>query len=84
MASPERWELNQLKNAGALKVTEEPDYDEDFGGILQEHSDDEEDIEIEIGRMSCFGFFDLFVTFAVTCVISPPIDTEVDEGGHRD
>jgi len=48
MSSPDRWELQQLRNSGVLDVTELPTYDEDHG--LMNQDDREEELEVELNE----------------------------------
>ncbi|KAI6197168.1 hypothetical protein M3Y94_01192300 [Aphelenchoides besseyi] len=47
LSTPERWELQQMKGAGAITYADMPDYDEDTGWLPREDSDGE-DFEIEL------------------------------------
>ncbi|GMS80652.1 hypothetical protein PENTCL1PPCAC_2827, partial [Pristionchus entomophagus] len=49
LSTPERWELQQMRGAGAISHVDMPNFDEDLG-ILVNHDDesDGEDIEIEL------------------------------------
>jgi ATP-dependent RNA helicase DHX8/PRP22 len=46
MSTPERWELERLMNAGVIKVTDLPNYDEDRGVI--EEDEIAHDLEVEL------------------------------------
>jgi len=49
MTSPERWEIKQLIASGALKASDYPDLDEDFGAAMRgEEIQEEEDVDIEV------------------------------------
>ncbi|CAD5222845.1 unnamed protein product [Bursaphelenchus okinawaensis] len=48
LSTPERWELQQMKGAGAITMMDFPDFDEEKG-ILNNHDEsDGEDLEIEL------------------------------------
>jgi len=46
ISSPERWELQQLRAAGALDITEIPTYDEDQGVLPNDDREEETEIEL--------------------------------------
>ena len=49
LSTPERWELQQMKGAGAISHVEMPDFDEDMGILRNfEEESDGEDVEIEL------------------------------------
>jgi len=48
LSSPERWELTQLRNSGAISMEERPDLDEDDGVLNYEEN--EEELEIELNE----------------------------------
>jgi ATP-dependent RNA helicase DHX8/PRP22 len=48
ISSPERWEYNQLLNAGAIDKSQLPNFDEVSGLLPKPEEDDIEDIEIEM------------------------------------
>lgn len=48
ISSPERWEYNQLLNAGAIDKTQLPNFDEMTGLLPKPEEDEIEDIEIEL------------------------------------
>ena len=48
ISSPERWEYNQLLNAGAIDKTQLPDFDEVTGLLPKPEEEEIEDIEIEL------------------------------------
>lgn len=51
MTSPERWEISQLIKSGVLDPSEYPDFDEDGGGLDQQHDAEvEEEFEIDLNE----------------------------------
>lgn len=48
ISSPERWEYNQLLNAGAIDKSQLPDFDEETGLLPKPDEEEIEDIEIEL------------------------------------
>ena len=47
VASPEKWELKQMRAANVLPYSEDPDFDEQ-SGLLPKEDESDEDVEIEI------------------------------------
>ncbi|GMT11324.1 hypothetical protein PFISCL1PPCAC_2621, partial [Pristionchus fissidentatus] len=48
LSTPERWELQQMRGAGAITHMDMPDFDEELGILKNEDESDGEDIEIEL------------------------------------
>ncbi len=44
----DQWELNQMRNAKCITVTELPNYDEELGVLQKEDDSDGEDVEVEV------------------------------------
>ena len=49
----EKWELQQLLNANAIKLTDLPFYDEDTGVLQKEDEEEDVDVEIELVEDEC-------------------------------
>lgn len=49
LTSPERWEMQQLANAGVLDITEHPHYDEETGAVA-DVEENVEDVDIELNE----------------------------------
>ncbi|CAF0710967.1 unnamed protein product [Brachionus calyciflorus] len=49
----ERWELQQLRSANAIQLTELPFYDEETGILQKDDEEDDADIEIELVEEEC-------------------------------
>ncbi|KAF8385626.1 mog-5 [Pristionchus pacificus] len=48
LSTPERWELQQMRGAGAITHMDMPDFDEELGVLNNHDESDGEDIEIEL------------------------------------
>ncbi|XP_071961716.1 ATP-dependent RNA helicase DHX8-like [Antedon mediterranea] len=48
MTSPEKWELQQMRSANCIHVTELPNYDEDTGILTKDGDESDEDVEVEL------------------------------------
>ena len=49
----EKWELQQLRNANAIQLTDMPYFDEENGILQNEEEEEIEDIEIELVEDEC-------------------------------
>jgi len=61
----EKWELQQLRNANAIQLTDMPYFDEENGILQNEEEEEIEDIEIELVEDECvflkgYGTFNFF------------------------
>ena len=62
----EKWELQQLRNANAIQLTDLPYFDEENGILQNEEEEEDQDIEIELVEDECvflkgYGLFFFFV-----------------------
>ena len=48
MSDMDRWEIKQLVQAGAIDVSELPEFDEDTGVIFDPDAEEDEDVEIDL------------------------------------
>ena len=49
----EKWELQQLRNANAIQISDLPYFDEETGILQKEDEEDDVDVEIEMVEDEC-------------------------------